>query len=227
MGRQRRSAEQVRAEILRAAGEVFAERGFSGASTRVIAERAGVAEVLIFRHFGTKAALYGAAAFAGFASFVTAFIAGFETSGAPGENEEIDSANGYMGGLFDELRANKPMIRMLLASSTVDPELDDASLSANAILQEAFARLEALVEEIYEARGWRVGDVALAVRCIFGMALSMAVMDDLVLPLGDDGPSRDDIVREMALYLHHGIWGRPAWVGADAPTTGTRRSRRR
>jgi AcrR family transcriptional regulator len=35
----------------------FAEIGYSGTSTRMIADRAGVAEATIFRHFGTKKAL--------------------------------------------------------------------------------------------------------------------------------------------------------------------------
>jgi AcrR family transcriptional regulator len=40
--------------ILEAAVEVFAERGFAGASTNEIAKRAGVAEGTIFKHYKTK-----------------------------------------------------------------------------------------------------------------------------------------------------------------------------
>ncbi|WP_051343917.1 TetR/AcrR family transcriptional regulator [Alicyclobacillus herbarius] len=41
-------------KVLRAAVEVFAEKGFTAASTSEIAERAGVAEGTIFRHYRTK-----------------------------------------------------------------------------------------------------------------------------------------------------------------------------
>ena len=46
-----------RERILRAAAAVFTEHGVAGATTRRIAEEAGVNEVTIFRIFGSKAAL--------------------------------------------------------------------------------------------------------------------------------------------------------------------------
>ena len=48
---------QLRDRILRAATELYAETGFRGATTRQIARRAGVNEVTLFRHFGSKTAL--------------------------------------------------------------------------------------------------------------------------------------------------------------------------
>ena len=41
-------------QILAAAAELFAERGYKGTTTRAIAERAGVNEVTIFRRFQNK-----------------------------------------------------------------------------------------------------------------------------------------------------------------------------
>lgn len=51
----------TRRKLLAAAMEVFAEQGFRGAATRVIAARAGVAEKTLFAHYGSKAALFAAA----------------------------------------------------------------------------------------------------------------------------------------------------------------------
>jgi AcrR family transcriptional regulator len=51
----------TRRKILAAAMEVFAEQGYRGAATRVIAARAGVAEKTLFAHYGSKAALFAAA----------------------------------------------------------------------------------------------------------------------------------------------------------------------
>jgi AcrR family transcriptional regulator len=45
---------QTRARIMEAASQLFTEKGFSGTTTRAIAELAGVNEVTLFRHFGTK-----------------------------------------------------------------------------------------------------------------------------------------------------------------------------
>ena len=50
----------TREAILRAAGEVFAERGFAGASTREIARRAGLRQPSLYHHFPNKAAMLSA-----------------------------------------------------------------------------------------------------------------------------------------------------------------------
>jgi AcrR family transcriptional regulator len=49
--------EETRARILSAAREVFERNGTRGTTTREVAERAGVNEATLFRHFGSKAAL--------------------------------------------------------------------------------------------------------------------------------------------------------------------------
>jgi AcrR family transcriptional regulator len=51
------SAEETRARILAAAKEVYEQNGTRGTTTRVVAERAGVNEATLFRHFGSKHAL--------------------------------------------------------------------------------------------------------------------------------------------------------------------------
>lgn len=50
----RMDAETRRAQILEAAAQAFARHGFRGATTRAIAQAAGVAEGTIFRYFPTK-----------------------------------------------------------------------------------------------------------------------------------------------------------------------------
>lgn len=54
----RLSAEDRRASILDAAIKTFSQAGYCGTTTAVLARETGVAETLIFRHFGSKAALY-------------------------------------------------------------------------------------------------------------------------------------------------------------------------
>lgn len=54
-------APPTRDHILDAAARVFAEHGFRGATTRLIAEAADVNEVTLFRLFGSKDALLGEA----------------------------------------------------------------------------------------------------------------------------------------------------------------------
>lgn len=54
------SRDNTRQRLLEAAARVFAEQGLAGATTRAIAEAAGVNEVTLFRHFHTKDGLLAA-----------------------------------------------------------------------------------------------------------------------------------------------------------------------
>ena len=61
MARQPRSTSQQRqAGLIAAAASLFAAKGFNGTTTKEIAKAAGVSEALVFKHFPTKRALYGA-----------------------------------------------------------------------------------------------------------------------------------------------------------------------
>ncbi|GAC1533927.1 MAG: TetR/AcrR family transcriptional regulator [Candidatus Velthaea sp.] len=50
-------AEETRARILAAAKEIYEQNGTRGTTTREVAERAGVNEATLFRHFGNKHSL--------------------------------------------------------------------------------------------------------------------------------------------------------------------------
>jgi AcrR family transcriptional regulator len=54
----RLSALDRRRQIMRSASSLFARRGYRGTTTREIAQRAGINEALLFRHFPSKAKLY-------------------------------------------------------------------------------------------------------------------------------------------------------------------------
>ena len=56
-GGRRRDREATKAALLAAAVQVFAERGYDAATTREVAQAAGVNEQLIQRYFGGKAGL--------------------------------------------------------------------------------------------------------------------------------------------------------------------------
>jgi AcrR family transcriptional regulator len=59
-GRQRLPSSERRAAIVRAAVELFAQRGFRGTTTRELASAVGVSEPVLYQHFATKRDLYTA-----------------------------------------------------------------------------------------------------------------------------------------------------------------------
>lgn len=56
----RMSGDERRKQILRVAIELFSQRGFSGTTTKEIANAANVSEAMVFRHFANKEELYSA-----------------------------------------------------------------------------------------------------------------------------------------------------------------------
>ncbi len=56
----RRAPDRKREQIAQAAAELFAERGYSGATTAAIAARAGVSEGTVFHHYTSKRGLFRA-----------------------------------------------------------------------------------------------------------------------------------------------------------------------
>ena len=54
------SGDKRREQILQTAVDLFSQRGFRGTTTKEIARVSGVSEAMVFRHFATKDALYGA-----------------------------------------------------------------------------------------------------------------------------------------------------------------------
>jgi AcrR family transcriptional regulator len=67
--------DETRQRILMAAAQVFAEEGYARATTRALADAAGVNEVTLFRHFGTKQNLFAAVVDEYAASAMTATLA--------------------------------------------------------------------------------------------------------------------------------------------------------
>jgi AcrR family transcriptional regulator len=55
-----RRKDATRERILDTAGRVFAENGYTRATTRALAAAAGITEVTLFRHFGSKEKLFAA-----------------------------------------------------------------------------------------------------------------------------------------------------------------------
>ncbi len=60
MAKKRLAAKERNAQIVKVAMKLFSQKGFKGTTTREIAEKAGISEAIIFRHFAKKEALYSA-----------------------------------------------------------------------------------------------------------------------------------------------------------------------
>jgi AcrR family transcriptional regulator len=165
---------QGRALILRAAREVFAAKGFKGTSTRDIAQRAQLTEVMIFRHFGTKANLFQEAVISPFTEFMDEYINDYR-SREHGKLSPRQEGIALYTGLFDVLHGERELLLALMSAH----QYDELNADASAQISAAFDRLLALLEEVVatEAKERRFSDFDLrpTVRAMFAMVLSTAL----------------------------------------------------
>jgi AcrR family transcriptional regulator len=115
----RRTAEERRIEVLDAALEEFAEHGLDGASTDVIARRAGISQPYLFRLFGTKKELFMAASERCFRETLETFQEAAE--GLRGEDALAAMGTAYM----ELITANRNRLRSQLQAYAAcdDPEI--------------------------------------------------------------------------------------------------------
>src|ERR1017187_10294264 len=134
---QRLTASDRREQILEAAVIVFAERGYEGASTDVIARMAGISQPYLFRLFGTKRELIIATIKRCFAD--TEMLFQRAASGLEG-----DAALGAMGEAYiDEIRRSPLRLRAQLQSYAA---CDDPAIRT--VVAEGFGELVRLAERL-------------------------------------------------------------------------------
>jgi AcrR family transcriptional regulator len=113
----RRDKEATKRALLGAAVQVFAERGFDGATTRDVAARAGVNEGLIQRYFGGKAGLLQAIVGNMCSERLTAC-----RLAPPSDDLKTEIAT-VLGHEVAQAVSNRDFLRVLLSRALVDAEL--------------------------------------------------------------------------------------------------------
>ncbi|BDB44284.1 MULTISPECIES: TetR/AcrR family transcriptional regulator [Mycobacterium] len=172
-----RAHGQGRELILRAAREEFAAKGFRGTATRDIAKRAQLTEVMIFRHFGTKANLFQEAVITPFTEFMDDYISDYRSREHGTLSPQQEGAALYTG-LFNVLHGERELLLALMSAH----QYHELSREASAQIDTAFDRLLALFEEVVatEAAERQFSDFDLrpTVRAMFAMVLSTALHGD-------------------------------------------------
>jgi len=115
---QKPNVEETRLRILAAAREIYAEKGSRGTTTREVADRAGVNEATLFRHFGTKGHLLSA--MLDHFSAATALPALLDQVRTAKTIEEQLQQLGR--GAIDQLKRKEDLIKVSMAEEFSNPE---------------------------------------------------------------------------------------------------------
>ena len=189
--RTRRSSAEVRHLVLESARDLFAAEGYGGATTQRIADRAGVSETVLFRHFPTKERLFEAAVLEPFDDFVSGYAISW-ADGPPADEPMEVMMRRYAEEVFEIVRSNRPLIMALFSTGLLERGLADA-----------FSRLEGLADAVAQAQGFTY-DSRVAVRACFMMVASVALMEEGLFA-GAARVSRERLLKEMTALLTGGL----------------------
>ena len=215
----RRPRGEPRRLLIEAASGLFSERGYSGTTTREIADRAGVSETLMFRYFGSKAGVFQEAMVRPFVEFVQEFVRKTE-AGELAEMDDEAASRLLIGGLYDLFYKNRGLVTMFwMADVMVESELAESGVLND--MQEQFEALIAIGRSGMLARhGGELPAQSLTTRSTIAMVVGMAAFGESFY--GRRRPSRNAIVEELvqAVLYGHLRPGPSAPVRKARPTGG-------
>ena len=196
----RRPRGEPRRLLLDAARELFARQDYRSTTTREIAQAAGVTEHLLFRHFGSKAALFREALVLPFTSFVDEFGRTWQ-SVVPEETKEEELTEHFVGQLYDVFVQHQGLFLTLMAAEALsDEEKADAGIAE---IGEALSLLGQISAEGMHLRGLRSHHPDLPAHSTVAMIAGMAALRSTFF--GAKPPPRAVIVDELIQAILHGF----------------------
>lgn len=180
----RRSTEEIVERLASAAIEEFEAKSYNGATTAAIARRAGVAEALLFNHFGSKAQLFQDAIFRPLEQHFDAFQASIPTD--PTDPEDVRSGSRrYIDALQGFISEHRSMFLSLVFAQTYKPAGVEG-LAEIGGLHDYFARMAKLADSNL-ARQPRISPRHMA-RISFATIMSCILFKDWLFPEDLDDP---------------------------------------
>ncbi|MEC2345712.1 TetR/AcrR family transcriptional regulator [Paenibacillus barengoltzii] len=201
---EKKTEKQIK--ILEAATEIFAEKGYAATSTSEIAQKAGVAEGTIFRHYKTKKDLLLSIA----GPIVIKLVAPFllrdfaKTIDMPYERAE-DFFRALAKDRFKFVREHMRIIKILIQEVPFQPELlEQVKSLASEIVFERLKRVVLHFQEqgqLVDAPPWRI------LRTGASVMIGMILVHVLLVP--DFSIDEDEEIEYTVDLLMYGIAGRP------------------
>jgi len=203
----RRTPDEIHLLLLDAASPLFAEQGYAATTTREIATAAGVPEVMLYRHFGSKGRLFSEASLQPFNDFLGEFAASWGAHADETERDE-EYMREFVGRLYDLAVARRKLIVDLLAAAEYEPEIL-APVGNGRPLLDRLAELAVVGNAAMRTRGVDDMDTEFAVRAIISMVTSTAVLGPLLFGGDPSVVDRDYVVDELSRMARHAIGARP------------------
>lgn len=172
--RKRLSAVERKDQIVRVATSLFAAKGFSGTTTRQIAEAAGISEAVIYRHFSNKDGLFDA-------------IINARCSDTQGNSRLLVRLKGMQGKeffreiaafLIAEHRQDDSFLRLLIYSALEGHGLSEKFMNTRGM--EFFEHIQAQIKLLVKEGSFRADiDPLLVSRAFLGMVAYYSISQEI------------------------------------------------
>ncbi len=187
--------------VVSAARAAFGQYGYSATTTSGIAQRAGVSEPMIYRHFGSKEALFDAAVLTPFTEFLTRHLTEWQQR-KPGSRPAVVEAEQLFDDLIRLFMEEREIALPLLAVY----QFGNPSGALKRRLEKSMREVVTIVEQraASEAATREYGGVDMPVlaRIMVGVSFSLVTFPRL---FDMDQLPRTRVVRELARLTMHGI----------------------
>lgn len=196
----RRSAQQARdsrsTDLVQAAGRVFLEHGYDGASMELVAAQAGVTRKTIYNHFSGKDALFAAVAISLCQQVVTAFDDVGQHSGTI-EERLVGFCKAIIG-----LLISAPGLEIYRLIVGIVRRFPDLAKTLRDSAEEAItAALTRHLDEEVASGALEIPDTRRAAFILIGVATGVVQRAMLGEPLRPDSADTDAYVREAVLMF--------------------------
>lgn len=196
--KRRRPRGEPRRLLLEAGRDVFNRKGYVSASTREIAEQAGVSETLIYRYFNTKAGLFHETMVQPFVSALDSQIAQGRSRAASTQLTYEDTRE-FVGSMYDVFHEHRSLAAMVFAADAlVESEIAESDMIES--VRDAIDRFVAYTGEEASAGGRRIDPAAheLAIRGHMAMVAGVATFGSWYT---GKRRSRKAVVDELTLWI--------------------------
>ena len=175
-GSARMAGEERRLQILAVAVTLFSQKGFSGTTTKEIAQAAGVSEAMVFRHFATKEELYSA-----ILDHKACASGRFDpaiTAADPMQRKDDRAVFESLAlGALDHHEHDPEFQRLLLHSALEKHQL--AQMFFDQIVRHVYDFLGSYIRERQRDGAFIEIDPAIVVRCFIGMVMHHSLNNNL------------------------------------------------
>lgn len=202
-GRRRyRAEEETRALLIAAATELFSAQGYARTSTSQIAERAGVAEIMLFRHFETKANLFRIAIFDPLGTLVRQYAEQWNAEDVPGLSHLVSEE--FIDEFYKSMIEHRGAL-MTLFTTRIHEDADAGSGNdQQAAMTEILGPLERAIRREIDVASYPGVDVTIATRLTIAMIGGTVFFKDWLFP-NDPSIGDDQIIQEMKQYIRAAI----------------------